>query len=160
VQFSNLVCTDIQQPNAILGLSADPGGLLLYKDGRVVGGLGVEGDSRYGIDLDPADADQPAEERAASAGQRGFEPPELIRGEHIFTDGIALPYNNSSSNAVGAALAPGGFTQAPRAGLPATRMRATLGGVQELGRVSQRFAQLSRRELATVLVVQEDAQQL
>lgn len=113
VQFSSLVCTDIKQPNGILGLSGDAGGLPLYRGGRVVGGVGVEGDGVYSLDLDPSDFDQPPEERAASAGQRGFEPPDLIRAENILADGIRIPYNNSSAEAA-AGGAPGSYLSAPR----------------------------------------------
>src|SRR5207247_2592316 len=37
VQFSSLPCGDIKKPGSPLGLSGDPGGLPLYKDGLVVG---------------------------------------------------------------------------------------------------------------------------
>ena len=56
VQFSNLRCSDVDRgsgaysaamANLPLGLSADPGGLPLYKDGVAVGGIGVEGDGIY-----------------------------------------------------------------------------------------------------------------
>src|SRR6185369_8687477 len=62
VQFSSLPCGDIKQPSARLGLSADPGGLPIYKDGLPAGGIGVEGDGLYTVDRDPTDNDQPFEE--------------------------------------------------------------------------------------------------
>lgn len=136
VQFSSLVCTDIKQPNGVLGLSADPGGLPLYKNGRVVGGIGVEGDGRYALDADASDRDQPTEERAATAGQAGFAPPDLIRAENILADGIAIPYNNSSAEA-GAAGAPGRYVVEPRAGLPSAFVAGELGGLPV--RVDPRF---------------------
>ena len=40
-----------------LGLSADPGGLPLYKNGRLVGGIGVIADAVYGLDLDITNID-------------------------------------------------------------------------------------------------------
>ena len=128
VQFSSLVCTDVRQPNGVLGLSADPGGLPLYRNGRVVGGVGVEGDGRYALDLDPSDRDQPAEERAATAGQAGFAPPDLIRAENILADGIAIPYNNSTAEAGGAAVA-GRYVVEPRGGLPSAFVSGELGGL-------------------------------
>ncbi len=136
VQFSSLVCTDIKQPNGVLGLSADPGGLPLYRNGLVVGGVGVEGDGRYAFDPDPVDRDQPAEERAATAGQAGFAPPDLIRAENILADGIAIPYNNSSADAGGSG-APGRYVFDARAGLPSAFVTAELGGLPV--RVDPRF---------------------
>ncbi|TME85154.1 MAG: hypothetical protein E6I44_15845, partial [Chloroflexi bacterium] len=59
VQFSNLRCSDVDRgpgvhlaatSNLPLGLSADPGGLPLYKNGVAVGGIGVEGDGIYTLD--------------------------------------------------------------------------------------------------------------
>ena len=63
VQFSQLPCSDLSArfgaPGAAaligpkrspLGLAADPGGLPLYKNGVLVGGIGVMGDGVYGSD--------------------------------------------------------------------------------------------------------------
>src|ERR1051325_4061639 len=50
VQFSSLPCSDIKKPSARLGLSADPGGLPIYKNGVPAGGIGVEGDGTYTVD--------------------------------------------------------------------------------------------------------------
>ena len=94
VQFSSLPCGDIKQPSARLGLSGDPGGLPIYKDGIAAGGIGVEGDGVYTVDRDPTDNDQPFEELIAAAGIRGFEAPAGIRGDTILVDGIKLPFSN------------------------------------------------------------------
>lgn len=94
VQFSSLPCSDIKKPSARLGLSGDPGGLPIYKNGLPAGGIGVEGDGLYTVDRDPADNDQPVEELIAAAGIRGFEAPVLIRGDNILVDGIRLPFTN------------------------------------------------------------------
>ena len=67
VQFSSLPCGDFKKPAAPLGLSGDPGGLPLYKEGKLVGGIGVSGD---GVDQD---------ESVAKAGAAGFEPRPGIR---------------------------------------------------------------------------------
>src|SRR5689334_16722817 len=75
VQFSSLPCGDIKQPSARLGLSGDPGGLPIYKDGLAAGGIGVEGDGLYTVDRDPTDNDQSFEELIAASGIRGFEAP-------------------------------------------------------------------------------------
>jgi uncharacterized protein GlcG (DUF336 family) len=94
VQFSSLPCSDIKKPSARLGLSGDPGGLPIYKNGLPAGGIGVEGDGLYTVDRDPSDNDQPFEELIAAAGIRGFEAPPLIRADNIFVDGIRLPFTN------------------------------------------------------------------
>ncbi len=94
VQFSSLPCSDIKKPALPLGLSADPGGLPIYKDGVAVGGVGIEGDGTYTVDRDPRDSDQPFEELIAASAVRGFEAPVLIRGDNILVDGIRLPYSN------------------------------------------------------------------
>jgi uncharacterized protein GlcG (DUF336 family) len=94
VQFSSLPCSDIKQPALPLGLSGDPGGLPIYKDGVAVGGVGIEGDGLYTVDRDPTDFDQPFEELIAGSAVRGFEAPALIRGDNILVDGIRLPYSN------------------------------------------------------------------
>jgi uncharacterized protein GlcG (DUF336 family) len=96
VQFSQLLlCSDVNA-KAPLGLSGDPGGIPLYKNGVRVGGLGVEGDGIYFADKDPTDFDQSNEEIAAVAGSRGFEAPSSIRGEQIVVNGIRFPYVNAS----------------------------------------------------------------
>jgi uncharacterized protein GlcG (DUF336 family) len=94
VQFSSLPCSDIKKPSARLGLSADPGGLPIYKNGLPAGAIGIEGDGLYTVDRDPTDNDQPFEELIAASGIRGFEAPALIRGDNILVDGIRLPFTN------------------------------------------------------------------
>ena len=94
VQFSSLPCGDIKLTSARLGLSGDPGGLPIYKNGLAAGGIGVEGDGLYTVDRDPTDNDQPFEELIAAAGIRGFEAPAGIRGDTILVDGIRLPFSN------------------------------------------------------------------
>jgi uncharacterized protein GlcG (DUF336 family) len=95
VQFSQLVvCSDINARSP-LGLSADPGGIALYKNGLEVGGIGVEGDGIYTFDPDPMDKDQPVEELVALAGTRGFETPPEIQGDKIVVNGIRFPFVNT-----------------------------------------------------------------
>src|SRR5688572_5663297 len=105
VQFSSLPCSDIKKPSARLGLSADPGGLPIYKDGLPAGGIGIEGDGLYTVDRDPADNDQPFEEVIAASGIRGFAAPASIRGDTILVDGIRLPFTNISNPVVPATTA-------------------------------------------------------
>ena len=94
VQFSSLPCSDIKKPSARLGLSGDPGGLPIYKNGLPAGAIGVEGDGLYTVDRVPTDDDQPFEELIAASGIRGYEAPSLIRGDNILVDGIRLPFSN------------------------------------------------------------------
>ncbi len=95
VQFSQLlVCSDIN-PRAPLGLSADPGGVPLYKEGLHVGGIGVEGNGEYTFDPDPMDRDMPVEELVAVAATRGFEPPDDITGNKILVNGFRFPFVNT-----------------------------------------------------------------
>lgn len=96
VQFSQLLCSDVN-PKAPLGLSADAGALPLYKNGVKVGGIGVEGDGRYGLDPLPVPNDTAPEELAALAGVRGFEPPAAITGDKIIVNGIRFTYVNAAT---------------------------------------------------------------
>jgi uncharacterized protein GlcG (DUF336 family) len=68
----------------------------IYKNGIAQGGVGIEGDGVYGIDRDPSDFDLPFEEIIALSAVRGFEPPQLIRGDNILVDGIRLPFTNAA----------------------------------------------------------------
>ena len=75
------------------GLTGVPGGVPLYKAGKLVGGVGVAGDSHSATDINPsivANAD--IDEAIALAGQIGFAPSETIFGSHVTIDGIRVPY--------------------------------------------------------------------
>lgn len=101
VQFSQLPCSDLVRrdtdgdtgpKHAPLGLAADPGGLPLYKDGVVVGGIGVMADGRYGLDRVITDTDTDADELVAVAASTGFRAPADIRANRITADGRTLRY--------------------------------------------------------------------
>ena len=110
VQFSQLPCSDLSrrfQPlggadaligpkRAPLGLAADPGGLPLYKNGVVVGGIGVMGDGDYGFDSNILNIDADAEEAIALAGSQGFIPSDDIRADRIFVDGTSLRFSDAT----------------------------------------------------------------
>src|SRR5439155_2917330 len=153
VQFSSLPCTDVKSPALPAGLSADPGGLPLYKEGLVVGGVGVEGDGIYSLDPDPADLDTPSEEQAAAAGARGFEPPDLVRADRILADGIRLPYTNVEAGGGGGPAA-GDYLGGPRPGAPSAFRPSSLGGMA--GEADPRFpvragSALSAEDVARIL---------
>jgi uncharacterized protein GlcG (DUF336 family) len=102
VQLSQLRCSDVSRTghsaptaNLPLGLSGDPGGLPLYKNGAAVGGIGVEGDGIYTADRDGSDSDQSTEEIIAAAGTLGFSAPAALRGDTILVDGVTLPFANA-----------------------------------------------------------------
>lgn len=96
VQFSNLPCSDLNTRfsagadagphRSPLGLSADPGGLPLYKNGSVVGGIGVIADGVYGLDLNLNDRERDLDELIAVAGSYGFAAP-VDRRDRITLDG-------------------------------------------------------------------------
>ncbi len=102
VQFSQLPCSDLNRRFGVdaatgpkrspLGLAADPGSLPLYKNGVVVGGIGVMGDGVYGKDDNAADIDQDDEEYIALAASTGFEAPAAIRADRVSIDGTLLGY--------------------------------------------------------------------
>jgi uncharacterized protein GlcG (DUF336 family) len=121
VQFSQLSCSDLMRravdgmigpKRSPLGLSADPGGLPLYKNGEVVGGIGVISDAIYGVDLNIIDIDQSNDELIAFAGSSGFSAPVDIQAQRISVDGRTLRFVDSTSLLSNPAAA------APLAGLP------------------------------------------
>ncbi|HFE36824.1 MAG TPA: hypothetical protein ENK06_00210, partial [Gammaproteobacteria bacterium] len=103
VQFSQLPCSDLSRrylsgtntlgpQRSPLGLSADPGGLPLYKNGVVVGGIGISADGDYGFDSESTNIDTDDEELIAVAGAFGFAAPISIRADRINIDGTSLRY--------------------------------------------------------------------
>ena len=115
VQFSQLSCSDLMRrpengsvgpKRSPLGLAADPGGLPLYKNNRLVGGVGVIADGVYGLDPDITDIDQDADELIAVAGTIGFAAPDDIRANRITADGRTFRYIDSESLQSNAAQAP------------------------------------------------------
>ncbi len=110
VQFSQLPCSDlatrfgdgtIGPKRSPLGLSADPGGFPLYKDGVVVGGIGVSGDEDYGFDPNILDVDVSDEEAIALAGIQGFAPSGEIVADRIPVDGTTLRFTDITVNDLG-----------------------------------------------------------
>jgi len=86
--FFNLYAMDTEHPCTQGGAPNDkksgivffPGSAGLYKNGALVGGLGVSGD---GVDQD---------DFVTSAGTKGFEAPTDVRADQISINGVRLPY--------------------------------------------------------------------
>jgi len=89
--FFNLFLQDVQNPctqgnqtgapnSNKSGVVFFPGAVGLYKNGTLVGGLGISGD---GVDQD---------DYVTSGGSTGFEASTAIRADQIFINGVRLPY--------------------------------------------------------------------
>ena len=130
VQFSQLSCSDfntVASPTAggtnagphrsPLGFSADSGGLPLYKNGVLAGGIGIMTKNTYSLNTNifavPIDDD----EVVAIAGQTGFTPPPQITASNITVNGLALQYTDATSaNLAAPVSATGSFTPVPVTG--------------------------------------------
>lgn len=75
-------CTQGQQPanGKQNGIVFFPGSVPLYKNGKLVGGLGVSGD---GVEQD---------DFATAAAAVGFDAPAQIRADRVIVQGVRLPY--------------------------------------------------------------------
>jgi uncharacterized protein GlcG (DUF336 family) len=95
--FFNLYAQDVANPctqgfqggppnNNQSGIVFFPGSVGLYRNGVLVGGLGVSGD---GVDQD---------DYVAAGGAAGFEAPTQIRADQVVIDGVRLPYQKFPAN--------------------------------------------------------------
>ena len=71
-------CTSI--PNLPNGIQIFPGSVPLYKNGVLVGAIGISGD---GVDQD---------DLICAAGGNGFSPAPAIRSDQVFVRGVRLPF--------------------------------------------------------------------
>jgi len=67
-------------PDKQNGIVFFPGSTALYKNGQLVGGLGVSGD---GVDQDDG---------VSAAAAAGFMPPSALKADRYFVNGVRLPY--------------------------------------------------------------------
>ena len=75
---ANVPCTTIANlPN---GIQIFPGSVPLYKNGVLVGAIGISGD---GVDQD---------DLIAAAGGNGYSPAPAIRSDQVFVRGVRLPF--------------------------------------------------------------------
>ncbi|MDB5363845.1 MAG: hypothetical protein JWO51_5142 [Rhodospirillales bacterium] len=109
VQFSQLPCSDVNRRSVVVdptalslgpkrspfGLSADPGGFPLYKNGQNVGGVGVIADGIYGDDENIFNVDKSTDEIIALAATSGFSAPASIRADRISAGGLTLRYSDA-----------------------------------------------------------------
>ncbi|MGZ8252359.1 MAG: heme-binding protein [Methylophilaceae bacterium] len=111
VQFSQLPCGDfvtrgdlIARTNgpkrSPLGLAGDPGGFPIYKNGVVVGGIGVISDGIYSLDLNPTSGATDNDERIAQSALAGFQAPDCIRSNRISLGGQLASYSNADNSLV------------------------------------------------------------
>ena len=114
VQFSQLPCGDLVSNNATnssttgfgphrspLGLAADPGGFPLYKNGVVVGGVGVMTNHNYSLDIDPINAvTTTTDEIIAQSAATGYTPDSSIRADTISLGGVYPTYTNADASLV------------------------------------------------------------
>jgi uncharacterized protein GlcG (DUF336 family) len=137
VQFSSLPCSDLS-PRYVatggaaaligpkrtpLGLSADPGGIPLYKNGVLVGGIGVEGDGAYRDDTNILDVDNDPEEFIAIAGSVGFAAPDTIMANRITVDGTSLRFSDAT---------PAGLLSNPATATPFAQLAASVGALSSV----------------------------
>lgn len=123
--------------DALSGLAGSPGGVPLFKDGKLIGGVGVAGSRRViksgrpktglpAIDDIQAAQARDVDEDVALAGQIGFAPASKYFGTHVFIDGIRVPYVRGKTRlktvlplgTVGSALAEYPITNSPLVDYP------------------------------------------
>jgi len=123
VQFSQLPCSDFSMvaaatPGATnpgphrspLGFAADSGGLPIYKNGMLEGGIGVMSEATYSLNLDVFNVPIDNDEVIAIAGITGYEAPANITAPNIAVNGLTLQYTDATvANLAAPVTAAGSF---------------------------------------------------
>ena len=132
---------------AISGLAGSPGGVPLYRDGHLIGGVGVAGTTRCTgaippcipalMDIQVAQK-RDTDEDVALAGHKGFTPPTRILASKVFIDGIRVPYVQSATRlgavlplgAAGVSVTGYALTNSPPVAYPTTNFDGLVGEVR------------------------------
>jgi len=110
LQFSQLSCSDVNvhadpavpasltlgPHRAPLGFAGAPGGFPLYKNGEMVGAVGVAATPTYGLDLDIHTNDGNVDEIIALAATIGLDAPTALRADQITIGGLLLRYSDAT----------------------------------------------------------------
>jgi uncharacterized protein GlcG (DUF336 family) len=152
VQFSQLSCSDLNlrfdgsatagPQRSPLGLSADPGGFPLYKNGVPIGGIGFAGgDAQYTLDAVISDRDLDTDELVALGASFGYAAPLDRQGDRITADGKTFRFSDARFSdltaqngataplaGAGAFIAVPGYTAATTR--PGTVFGSTLSGIR------------------------------
>ena len=156
VNFSNLSFTDVNRfknphsgyvsnglsgtngapidgPAPLTGLAGSPGGVPLFRHGKLIGGVGVAGTTRAPArspfsELADIQVQQryDVDEDVALAGQIGFQPDKVFFGSRVLLDGIRVPYVKGGTRlgamqplgAVGSLVPPYTITSSPEVVYP------------------------------------------
>jgi uncharacterized protein GlcG (DUF336 family) len=124
VQFSQLPCSDFNTAASTaagttsagphrspLGFSADSGGLPLYKNGILAGGIGVMTKITYSDNLNTFNVPIDDDEVIALAGSTGYTPPPAITADNIAVNGLSFQYvDATTANFATTVAATGSFT--------------------------------------------------
>jgi uncharacterized protein GlcG (DUF336 family) len=130
VQFSQLPCSDFNTTASAtagatnagphrspLGFSADSGGLPLYKNGVLAGGIGVMTKTVYSDNLNTFAVPIDDDEVIALAGSTGYTAPPALDADNIAVNGLTLQYTDATSaNFAAPVSASGVFTPTAVAG--------------------------------------------
>ena len=129
-QFSQLPCSDFSRTSSAtaggtnagphrspLGFSADSGGLPVYKNGILAGGIGVMTKTVYSDNLNTFAVPIDNDEVIALAGSTGYQAPQALDADNIAVNGFTLQYTDATSaNFAAPVAATGTFTPVPVAG--------------------------------------------
>jgi uncharacterized protein GlcG (DUF336 family) len=100
-----------------LGFSPGSGGLPLYKNGILAGGIGIMSTVIYGDNLNTFAVPIDNDEVIALAGSTGYQAPQALDADNIAVNGFTLQYTDATSANFAAPVAANGtFTPVPVTG--------------------------------------------